>query len=45
MSLYDDSGKPRLTQLLQQQTELKRELANVEECWIEASAELEAAEA
>lgn len=45
MSLYEDGGKARLTQLLQQQTELKRELTNVEESWIEATAELEAAEA
>ena len=42
-TLYEESGKTRLTQLLQQQTDLKRELAEVEESWIETTAELEAA--
>ncbi|MES2624961.1 MAG: ATP-binding cassette domain-containing protein [Pseudomonadota bacterium] len=44
VTLYEDSGKAKLVQLLQQQTESKRQLAEVEENWIEATTELEAAE-
>jgi ATP-binding cassette subfamily F protein 3 len=43
-ALYEDGGNTRLMQLLQQQTEAKRELAAVEEGWMEATAELEEAE-
>jgi ATP-binding cassette subfamily F protein 3 len=43
-ALYEEVGNDKLKQLLQQQADVKRELAIVEESWMEATAELEDAE-
>lgn len=40
-SLYEDTNKPRLTELLQQQAKLIPELQSIEEQWLEFSEQLE----
>ncbi len=43
--LYDDQQKVRLKELLAEQTELKRELEDVEAEWLEVSETVESLEA
>jgi ATP-binding cassette subfamily F protein 3 len=44
-SLYTDTGKDKLKTLLQQQADLKAALEQTESDWLEASEQLESAEA
>ena len=43
-ALYEADNKDRLKQALDQQAEIKRELSEIEEAWLEALEVLEAAE-
>jgi len=45
VSLYDDANKKKLAELLLKQGELKNKVAAIEEEWMQATEELETAEA